>query len=262
MYFVSALISDGLGNRFFQVAAMLGYAEKHGFKCVFVNEWMKDNNHIGPKTIFDYFPDIQTSNPDDNAIVIHQPFALIFTYLYIPRVDNNIKLQGFFQSEKYFPVGGVPRPFILGGLDSKYRDFAFLHVRRGDYLLDVCRHHNVDLTNYYQYALSYFSNNRIYILVCSDDIEWCRQVLPDRYRHLIRDDRWEFFDGSDYETLRAMTACGHGGICANSTFSWWGAYWGHLQSASRIYTMPYTWGYLPLPQPNDLHPTWATILPV
>jgi hypothetical protein len=264
MPYVCSHISDGLGNRFFQVAAALGYAKKHGHTPVFIDHWMTDTNHIGPKGIRDYFPAIQTIKLEPGWTLMQEGEGQVFTYHPMPFVEGNGYLKGYFQSEKYFPEGGVPRPAILAGLEERYRNFAFLHVRRGDYLLPVCAHHYVDFTAYYRYALSLFADSGVRILVCSDDIEWCRATLPGRYGDLISADRWEFLaaDATDYDTLRAMTACGRGGICANSTFSWWGAYWNVGRGAAGVhYTMPSVWGRPPVPETRDLYPSWATVLP-
>jgi hypothetical protein len=267
MPYVSSRISDGLGNRFFQVAAALGYAEKHGHTPVFIKDWVLDTNHEGPKNIYDYFPALQTISLVPGWTLLEAGGDDSYTFVNLPRVEGHAYLKGYFQSEKYFPTGGVPRPAALTGLESRYRNFAFLHVRRGDYLLPVCRHHYVDLRAYYRYALALFADSDTRILVCSDDIEWCRETLPAEYSDLISTDRWEFLGGdvTDFDTLRAMTACGRGGICANSTFSWWGAYWSVGRAAvaqhKGIYTMPAVWGAPPLPPTRNLYPDWATVLP-
>jgi hypothetical protein len=262
MPYVSARISDGLGNRFFQTAAMLGYAERHGHTPVFVKNWIHSTNHVGPHNIHDYFPNIPTIEPMAGWSLMEEPNGASYTYLELPDVDQNLHLKGYFQTEKYFPRSGILRPKILHGLESRYADFAFLHVRRGDYLLEVCKHHHVDLVAYYRYALAFFAATDTRILVCSDDIAWAKANLVSIYGDLIPASRWEFFEGDDYTTLRAMTACGRGGICANSTFSWWGAYWNVGRLSGGVYFMPAVWGHPPLPPAVDIHPAWATLLPV
>ena len=260
MPYITCKISDGLGNRFFQTASMLGYAEAHAHDPVFVREWVQDTNHLGPKSITDYFPSIPVISVGGQWVLADEPAAASYTFSPLPPIPQNVKLNGYFQTEKYFPSAGIPAPAILP-TSSRWSSYAFLHVRRGDYLNPLCRHHYVELADYYRYAISLFADSDTRILVCSDDIEWCRATLPARYADLIAADRWEFFVGDDLETLGAMVSCRSGGICANSTFSWWGAYWGFHRSGG-IYTMPSIWGYPPLPTPVDLHPSWATVLPV
>jgi hypothetical protein len=91
--------------------------------------------------------------------------------------------------------------------------------------------------------------------VASDDIEWCRQELPRQFEAV-----WLFCPEhlTDSETLQWMALCGLGGICANSTFSWWAGYYLHQQfGASATICMPAEWGKPPLPPARDIHPDWC-----
>jgi hypothetical protein len=271
MVFVSVKLSDGLGNRFFQVAAMLGYAERHGHTPVFVSEWIQPNTtHPGPKTIQDYFPAIQVlpcaAGQEWTVLTLNGDDSL--TYIDLPYVATSVCLSGYFQSPRYFPSGGPAVPAILLAAAPAAMPTAspraFLHVRRGDYLHPLCKHHQVDLRNYYRYALSVFDPSTS-IVVCSDDIAWCRATLPHEYRDIVDASRWIFLadDLDDYETLRVMVGCSAGGICANSTFSWWATHFGRLAgNGDGMYCMPGTWGYPPLPPARDIYPDWATVLPI
>ncbi len=261
MLYVSAQLSEGLGNRFFQVAAMLGYAAAYGHKPVFIRCWISENkSHPGPCTIFDFFPDIPVLDmpPSNNWTVVKECYDDAFTFRTLAKYDTCVKLEGCFQSEKYFPpILMIPRILtthtkMLGDL----RSAVFLHVRRGDYLLPYCRHHCVDLRAYYRRALTCVGDEPIF--VCSDDIDWCKQTLPFLYGDLISHKNWMFAEGlTDVETLAAMIQCGRGAICANSTFSWWGAYWGTAKEKF----MPATWGHPPLPPARDLYPDGVSVLP-
>lgn len=97
-------------------------------------------------------------------------------------------------------------------------DTVAVHVRRGDYL---------GLSGSPVLGIAYYEQAAARIreqvadprwLVFSDDIPWCRIMLP-----FLRDAR--FVSGNQerpWEDLRLMAACRHH-IIANSTFSWWGA---------------------------------------
>jgi len=120
------------------------------------------------------------------------------------------------------------RELILRGLSS-FRDalrtvytesyaYAFLHVRRGDYL-NIQHIHYVQSLEYFQQAVEKISARRI--LVFSDDIEWVES------QDFFRNDRFILCRGlNELETLSLMSLCTEGAICSNSTFSWWGAFLG------------------------------------
>jgi hypothetical protein len=257
--YVSVGISDGLGNRFFQVAAMLGYAEKYGHTPVFVKSWIKeDTSHPGPKDILAYFPNIPVIDETQFAeyFVIQEPWNEAFTYRELSYRPMNVKLSGYFQSEKYFPSYRIQSPLIQkekAKEKAKGKECIFLHVRRGDYLLDGLGHHKVHLLDYYKKCLTTVSH--LSVLVCSDDIAWCKENLPKLYIN-----KFIWCEGNNLETLQEMANCEYGGICANSTFSWWGAYFN--ESDSKMVFMPGTWGYPPLPPVRDLYPSNAIVIPV
>jgi len=253
--YVSVKLSDGLGNRFFQVAAMLGYAEKTGHIPVFVKEWVAENRtHPGPSSIFDFFPDIPVldSAPEWGKITASDAFV----YRSLPSCPrNNVCLKGYFQSCGYLPQRRIERPLLLS--TPLRLSQAFLHVRRGDFLDPYHTHHCVALDDYYRKALQLYDNT-ISILVCSDDIRWCKDILPRQYCDIVAPHRWMFLNANDVMTLAAMTACEYGGICANSTFSWWGAYWN--SSPQKIICMPRTWGKPPMPEAKEIYPEDAVVI--
>ena len=57
-------------------------------------------------------------------------------------------------------------------------------------------------------------------VIFSDDIDWCRKELPVR---LPLRDALFISDNPDWLDMALMSRCDHH-ICANSTFSWWGAF--------------------------------------
>jgi hypothetical protein len=265
MPFVSVRLSDGLGNRFFQIAALLGYAEKHGHTPILVDSWIEHNkSHPGPKTIKDFFPDISVyyTPPEGDWKIYKEDGANCFTYVDIPYCPGHVKLEGCFQSEKYFPsqfsIPKLLQNYLWNATNVNLENAVFLHVRRGDYLNPYCAHHHVDLGAYYRRALACVGRGPV--VVCSDDIPWCKSVLPTMYSDLVWPQEWIFLEGlSDYETLAVMTRCGRGAITANSTFSWWGAYWGVAKRYAWFF--PDTWGHPPLPSARDIYPAGATVVP-
>src|SRR6185312_6526032 len=79
------------------------------------------------------------------------------------------------------------------------------------------------------------SSSATSVIICSDDISWCRSTfLSEEYPHL----KFIFCtETSAIQTLCIMISCNRGGICANSTLSWWGAYLG----LGKHYFLPEPW---------------------
>jgi hypothetical protein len=122
----------------------------------------------------------------------------------------------------------------------KTRDFsqcAFLHIRRGDYL-DIPHLHFIQPLSYYETAVNQLlSKNQSVekILVFCEDMEWVRQ------QSFFSSPLFELYECDDeLTTLAVMGACKAGAICANSTFSWWGAFLGAYEDRNPVF-VPQRW---------------------
>lgn len=302
--YVTAKLCGGFGNQLFQVAAMLGYAERSGGRHVpvfleeFVGDDVKSWEHPSSSLrVRDFFPSIPViaRNAVDHWMVVKEKPENCYTFVALPVLeDHHVFLDGYFQSERYFPTdlekAGFPTspplpPFAPEALPAPFATFAtlaatdwsrtfFLHVRRGDYLSPANRHHCVDLSSYYREALGEFEAGVAAAgedpatwtcFVVSDDIAWCREAFAGDLGSAWRG-KWLFCPAelTDAETLYWTTMVGLGGICANSTFSWWAAFFVRQQRGAadeqiRLF-MPRPWGHPPLPPRRDLYPAWATVL--
>jgi hypothetical protein len=116
-----------------------------------------------------------------------------------------------------------PSPRATEEAEVTHRDLLALpvktavHVRRGDYL-DPRTPHQPCPASYYEASAELVLTEApdARFIVFSDDLEWCRRELP------LPDP--VFVEGNpDWLDLTLMTRCEHH-ICANSTFSWWGAF--------------------------------------
>lgn len=281
--YVTVKLSSGFGNQLFQVAAMLGYADKWGHTPVFVEPPPISQEH--PNTAFRMdrlFPDIPLLSTEAVTAAAN-PWKLLrehpsnaFTYVPLPQVDGNVYLEGYFQSEKYFPTAGISLPPlkspVVCQVDFFLNDWTrvfFLHVRRGDFLHPNNAHHCVDLTAYTDRCLRQFRDAygpNVQCLVVSDDMAWCRAHLPQQHPWWPATAWiWCPEEATDQETFFWMTVCERGGICANSTFSWWAAYFLHRSHTSNtaLFCMPDTWGHPPaMPPARDIYPAWATVVSV
>jgi hypothetical protein len=266
--YISVLISDGWGNQMFKVAAMLAYAERHAHIPVFRTVPQKSNDHAKSSIdLCDQFPTIRVLTEQEdkecNWTILKERPEHCFTFNELPFVAGHVFLDGYFQSWKYLPRTSIPMPaqsmadlFERGHelTVNNWSNTYFLHVRRGDYLHPANAHHQIDLFSYMRQAFTKFSREAV-CFVASDDIQWCQQELPRQFTA-----NWLFCPEhlTDCETLHWMTLCGLGGICANSTFSWWAAYYLRQQFGSSVTVcMPADWGKPPLPPARDIHPSWC-----
>jgi len=144
---------------------------------------------------------------------------------------GDVDMQGHFISENYFKAH---RSTILNTLkltpkwesyiNDKYGELlsgntCSIHVRRTDYLQpDQMATHGVLDKEYYWWASQqmYADNYPSKFIVCSDDIEWCKENIKGPSVVYIESE-------PDIIDLFIMSKCKNH-IIANSTFSWWAAW--------------------------------------
>ena len=170
---------------------------------------------------------------------------------------DNVYLDGFWQSQKYFKVieDEIRRNFIfpdkeikknsaLNDLETNIKhniNSISLHVRRGDYLdkeivgiksvlrrILLGRSQSPKLgevcnSGYYTKAIEYVESKitKPFYYVFSDDIDWCKSnlCLPKGRHSFVDINKNE----NSYLDMYLMSQCNHN-IIANSSFSWWGAW--------------------------------------
>ena len=144
---------------------------------------------------------------------------------------GNIYYSGYFQCEKYFKEiePQIRKDFTFKPIKDKtvlrlrkeiesYECPIFVSVRRGDYVTENIP--GCDMV-YYRKATKIMAEkypNYTFIAI-SDDPEWVRENLKIDYQFKV------YTSGNTdipYD-IYLLQGCKHG-ICANSTFSWWGAW--------------------------------------
>jgi hypothetical protein len=125
---------------------------------------------------------------------------------------------------------------------------VFLHIRGGDYVGHPV--HDVGLSaHYYPWAVQQFPPNT-HFLVFTNDRAYA-ESLP-----FLQTISHSFAEGDELQALDQMRHC-VGGICANSTFSWWGAY----LTPNRKIVLPSKWFVYPIADISGLFVPGWTICP-
>ena len=236
MYTFSKLGSFGrLGNQMFQFSTLLslGTANK---KEIGIPESAKE--------LIETFPQVSShvSSALPSLAAYKEESFLYSGNIFLLRDD--IDIEGYFQSEKYFlPIKNSLLEIFrfnsnvqmavksrISSLKSSATHICGVHIRRGDYLNHPTVHTNLSL-EYYKTAMTWMMQNysSVIFLIVSDDIEWCKQNIND-----------ESVVFSNFKTeaqdMCLLQQCDlH--IIANSSFSWWPAW----LSNSKQVIAPRTW---------------------
>jgi hypothetical protein len=237
-----------LGNQMFEYAALRGIASYHNY------DWCIPPFHIKGIENYSLNECFKLESVKEENINIIEDVQYVgerffhFDDVLFEKCPDNVSLHGFFQSEKYFKhiSDEIRKDYTF--LDEHLepckefieqfgsQDPIMLHVRRGDpNLIDPrgfkwayvnCpEQHPVQSLEYYEKALSYFSDDQP-VIVFSDSAEWVKEqefFADDRF--LISEPQEKYTDGSflPYVDLCLMSLCSHA-IIANSSLSWWGAW--------------------------------------
>ena len=163
------------------------------------------------------------------------------------KVDN-IYLDGYWQSEKYFKhiTPTIREIFTFPDLLTDYQrtmceqiqrvNSVCVHVRRGDFLNYPEIYGNTDL-EYYRRSMKYISERveNVHFFMFSNDIDWVKQNITGTNITYI-DSSDDIVTGNMDMVL--MMKCRHN-IIANSSFSWWGAWLG--EQKNKIVVAPAKW---------------------
>lgn len=246
----------GLGNKLFELAFAYSCSQRLNRKLWILDQNLKDphnNNEINDwlTNIFDKMLLKNVKLSEYKVAIEHESLCCSIDCNLLKNIseNQNIIVNGYFQTHHYFQKyrNDLLRLFKcpdnvqqkINMMDFDTNSF-FLHVRLGDYL--KCRHHLVDLTNYYETCLTkVFEQDKFAkVYMFSDDVENIYKMYPN-----LKKFNFQIISEKDHVvSLFMMANCSRGGICANSTFSWWGSYL-NPNPNKRVF-MPGTWF-----NPND-----------
>jgi hypothetical protein len=234
----------GLGNQLFQIYTLLATSlrQRKPFR-------LQDSKTLTHGTVRNTYWDTLLAglkpflcNPTLlNFTLYREP---VFRYTEIPCFTEDVKLLGYFQSEKYF---------------HEYRDVIFrllnfqeniasarqehpeffqenpvsLHFRITGYK-EISDYHPLCKKEYYQAAIKEMGASRRYLIFCQpEDRETVQELISELTSNAI------FVPDNipDWKQMLLMASC-KSHIIANSTFSWWGAY---LSGESSKVIYPKVW---------------------
>jgi hypothetical protein len=233
-----------LGNQMFQYAALRGIAAKRGYDWIIPPETYNHKDNYG---LFETFE--MTNVKESNLGFVNGESVEENDYCFIPEFfdecPDNVSLEGYFQTEKYFDhiANQIHEDFTFKQeylnpckeyIDSLDSPPIFLHVRQLD---NIGReeYHPILPISFFEEALSNFSDDTL-CFVFTDDMNWCKsQEFFKQKRFLFNENinrySYQTVDGKGQMQntllpqvdLCLMSLCS-GGVIANSSFSWWGAW--------------------------------------
>lgn len=240
-------ITGGLGNRMFQLATGLHFARLLGRTFFISSGGVADNLHSKQnyfETIFAEFapfvrslPLLDYANPSNiprDILCVRERFDQVFHLQEPGSQIERIHLMGCFQYYSFIPSDFVRLLRFDSSITNKYpllNVSAFLHVRGGDY--KTSSFHWIDLTHYYTRSIEYLQKQSqpSHYYVFTDDPAYCKQ------QPFLQGISYTMVQENEIDSLYLMSQCKKGAICANSSFSWWGAY----LNRDRPITLPSKW---------------------
>jgi len=258
---ITCNLMGGLGNQLFQIFATISYAIKSKNRFAFLAlETLGGGTTTVRHTFWNtFFSNLKTFLVKDLPVVrVIRETGFAYNELPIREmIKQNIMLYGYFQSYMYFEsnytticrlIGlGKMKDDLLQKLNIKNEGLdntISMHFRIGDYK-KIQDYHPLATYEYYERALSYIQHSKKNInfeimYFCEEsDIE---DVLITIDKLAIKFSSYKFVRGEktleDWEQLLLMSCCHHN-IIANSSFSWWAAYFNFYRD--KIVCYPSVW---------------------
>jgi len=254
---ISCDLMGGLGNQLFQLFTTISYGIRKNMPFIFMHTEKLGERMTYWNSFLDRLNTFTTDNPRYKDIGIRNLPTYRepgFYYTEIPHSRVSFKLYGYFQSYKYFEneydrICSImqlkekqtkTKEEYLHLFDGKTQIIS-MHFRLGDYKTKPdC--HNLLPYSYYEKALQNIptdENTRVLYFCEKEDNQIVLNIitqLQEKYQtveFLKVDDSIE-----DWKQMLLMSCC-QDNIIANSSFSWWGAYFNSNPNKKVCY--PFIW---------------------
>ena len=231
---LSVKLQGGLGNWLFQLAAGQSIAKQTG-RTFFISDSVDRSPHSNE----DYFTNILRKFAHLYTCVNYSSITQ-YSEPSLQYTDWNSLLHseqpaycliGYFQDYHYVSDEFVQSLVFDTTVSDKYPKLdtsAFIHIRGTDYKNN--RIHDVHLASYYERSVHTFpAETHFYIFTNDEDYANSLPFVKTISHTFVRD--------NEIDSLYLMSRCAVGGICANSSYSWWGAF----LNPARTIVMPDTW---------------------
>ena len=244
----------GLGNQLFQLFTTIAYSMKNKQRFYFPNSKNLGKRYTYWDSFLKHLKDYTISDPL-NKVSMQIVREKGFHYEPLSFVEGReVCLSGYFQSEKYFKeYYGVichliqlkeEKELVNENYPNNYSNSISMHFRLVDYK-KLPDYHPILCYSYYKNSLTNIINttnkNDWNILYFCDEEDIPRvdaviSILKSDFPSLT----FERISESivDWEQMLIMSLCTHN-IIANSSFSWWGAYFN--SSENKIVCYPDIW---------------------
>jgi hypothetical protein len=210
------------GNQLFQIAAVLGYAEKYNLEPQF-SYW---DCEFSSRNLSALFPRLSYKK---NIIINKTLVQSSFKYEEFPKLDN-VSLRGMFQSPRFFPKIETLNHFFeipsyykskLAKIHNEYniKNYASIHMRYYDRPIRDATPVMYSLPeHYYLDALSHLGDKIPIIIITNNIIKSADFVVRNNIKNVIlrssTDSLEDFF----------LLSGGSKIAISNSSFSWWASY--------------------------------------
>lgn len=268
---ITCNLLGGLGNHFFQIFTTITYTLKYRKPFTKIIQNQLDSKHstywnslLNPLSNYtkqlvnnQYFVSNIDSTINTNNYQFIKLHEKSFSYDELPELNvENLILYGYFQSYKYFEeqtdniakLNHLKEQKII--VKTKYTNYskidntASLYFRRDDYeQLQDC--YILIGYEYYKNAIDYLINNSDIsnvILFCEKNDIFHMSVIIEKIKNIYSYSHLTFqiidFDIPEWDQLLIMSNCKYN-IIANSSFSWWGAYFN--TTPNKIVCYPNKW---------------------
>ncbi len=258
---ITCNLMGGLGNQLFQIFTTISYAIKSRSQFKFLNvPTLGGGSSTIRNTFWNSFlsrlkPFLMDNIPQPIHVIREKDFRFNDLPIY-EMMERDCLIFGYFQSYKYFYenfdmisriIGLEPQKELIMqkvNVNKEYtKNCISMHFRIGDYK-NLQQYHPLLPYNYYRETLRFIQNatNESYTILyfCEDvDIDDVLETI-----HKLTDEfpKYTFVRGvntlEDWEQMLLMSCCHHN-IIANSSFSWWGAYFNSW--SDKIVCYPSIW---------------------